>query len=106
MAEMEINVPELLLKISNDVSIVKADMEHLKNEIAEIKEESQNNNSKLKNKIYALEERVEVLENEKNMEDAKKWRKITGYIVTALGTAFVTFIMSHLGDFLHSLGGN
>lgn len=106
-ATKDINMMELLLKISNDVSSIKTDMANFKEaqklekentareledvrcdckkEIAELEEKVDTLNAK----IDKLEKRVEELEHADDTKDAKKWRTVMIYIMTALGGMFV-----------------
>ena len=103
----DINMMELLLKISNDVSSIKTDMANFKEaqklekentareledvrcdckkEITELEEKV----DKLNTKIDKFEKRVEELERADDTKDAKKWRTVMIYIMTALGGMFV-----------------
>lgn len=103
----DINMMELLLKISNDVSSIKTDMANFKEaqklekentareledvrcdckkEITELEEKV----DKLNTKIDKLEKRMEELERADDTKDAKKWRAVMIYIMTALGGMFV-----------------
>ena len=106
-ATKDINMMELLLKISNDVSSIKTDMANFKEaqrlekentareledvrcdckkEITELEEKVDTLNTK----IDKLEKRVEELERADDTKDAKKWRTVMIYIMTALGGMFV-----------------
>lgn len=103
----DINMMELLLKISNDVSSIKTDITNFKEaqklekentareledvrcdckkEITELEEKM----DKLNAKIDKLEKRIEELERADDTKDAKKWRTVMIYIMTALGGMFV-----------------
>ena len=103
----DINMMELLLKISNDVSSIKTDMANFKEaqklekentareledvrcdckkEITELEEKV----DKLNAKIDKFEKRVEELERADDTKDARKWRTVMIYIMTALGGMFV-----------------
>ena len=103
----DINMMELLLKISNDVSSIKTDMANFKEaqklekentareledvrcdckkEITELEEKV----DKLNTKIDKLEKRMEELERADDTKDARKWRTVMIYIMTALGGMFV-----------------
>lgn len=106
-ATKDINMMELLLKISNDVSSIKTDMANFKEaqrlekentvreledvrcdckkEITELEEKVNINTSD----IEKLKKHVEELERADDTKDAKKWRTVTIYIMTALGGMFV-----------------
>lgn len=103
----DINMMELLLKISSDVSSIKTDIANFKEaqrlekentareledvrcdykkEITELEEKV----NELDSKTDKLEKRVEELERADDTKDAKKWRTVTIYILTALGGMFV-----------------
>lgn len=106
-ATKDINMMELLLKISNDVSSIKTDMANFKEaqrlekentvreledvrcdckkEITELEEKVNTNTSD----IEKLKKRVDELERADDTKDAKKWRTVVIYIMTALGGMFV-----------------
>lgn len=102
-----INMMELLLKISNDVSSIKTDMANFKEaqklekentareledvrcdckkEITELEERITENTLE----IEKLKKRVDELERADDTKDARKWRTVMIYIMTALGGMFV-----------------
>lgn len=106
-ATKDINMMELLLKISNDVSSIKTDMANFKEaqrlekentvreledvrcdckkEITELEEKVNTNTSD----IEKLKKRIDELERADDTKDAKKWRAVTIYIMTALGGMLV-----------------
>lgn len=106
-ATKDINMMELLLKISNDVSSIKTDMANFKEaqrlekentvreledvrcdckkEITELEEKVNTNTSD----IEKLKKRIDELERADDTKDAKKWRTVVIYIMTALGGMFV-----------------
>ena len=103
----DINMMELLLKISNDVSSIKTDITNFKEaqklekentareledvrcdckkEITELEEKTTENTLE----IEKLKKRIEELERADDMKDARKWRTVMIYIMTALGGMFV-----------------
>ena len=103
----DINMMELLLKISSDVSSIKTDIANFKEaqklekentareledvrcdckkEITELEEKTTENTLE----IEKLRERVDKLERADDTKDAKKWRAVMIYIMTALGGMFV-----------------
>lgn len=103
----DINMMELLLKISSDVSSIKTDMANFKEaqklekentareledvrcdckkEITELEEKTTENTLE----IEKLKERIDKLERADDTKDAKKWRAVMIYIMTALGGMFV-----------------
>lgn len=103
----DINMMELLLKISSDVSSIKTDMANFKEaqklekentareledvrcdckkEITELEERIAENTLE----IEKLKERVDKLERADDTKDARKWRTVMIYIMTALGGMFV-----------------
>ena len=103
----DINMMELLLKISSDVSSIKTDMANFK-EAQKLEKENtarelEDVRCDCKKEITALEEkiaentleidklkkRIDELERADDTKDAKKWRTVTIYIMTALGGMFV-----------------
>lgn len=103
----DINMMELLLKISSDVSSIKTDIANFKEaqklekentareledvrcdckkEITELAEKVNENTIE----IEKLKKRIEELERADDTKDAKKWRTVMIYIMTALGGMFV-----------------
>lgn len=103
----DINMMELLLKISSDVSSIKTDMANFKEaqklekentareledvrcdckkEITELEERITENTLE----IEKLKERIDKLERADDTKDARKWRTVMIYIMTALGGMFV-----------------
>lgn len=103
----DINMMELLLKISSDVSSIKTDIANFKEaqklekentareledvrcdckkEITELEEKVNENTSD----IEKLKKRVDELERADDTKDARKWRTVMIYIMTALGGMFV-----------------
>lgn len=103
-AVKEINVMELLIKISNDVSSIKTDMENLKKNQVKDNEDVRNDCHR---EIEDLEKRVtakinnlqsvqnnlvgdvDTLKRAEEQKDAKKWRTVMTFIGTALGGMFI-----------------
>ena len=103
----DINMMELLLKISSDVSSIKTDIANFKEaqklekentareledvrcdckkEITELEERITENTLE----IEKLKKRVDELERADDTKDAKKWLAVMIYIMTALGGMFV-----------------
>jgi DNA anti-recombination protein RmuC len=102
-----INLTELLLKISSDVSAIKTDMQNFKDSYKnekenlltkiddvrkdfdkEIKTMKETFEEKLKQQdaqIKLLTTYTEALRTQKDKEDAKKWRVVIGFILTGIG---------------------
>lgn len=99
-ATKEINVMELLIKISNDVSSIKTDMENLKKNQAkdnadvradcqrDIEDLEKRMNTKINN-IQSVQntlvDDVDTLKHTEESKDAKRWRTVTAFVGTALG---------------------
>ena len=98
-------VIELLMSVSDKVTAIGTNMEHMKQDIQEIKQTMEDKNSSFDKRISNVEQKVTQLENKGNLEDAKKWRKATGYVLAVLGTSVVTFLLAHIGDLITTLGG-
>lgn len=124
-AQEDINVLELLLKISENVSSIMTDMANFKEtykndkdnlatvisdvrsdakmELASAKsafqieidaiKKVQEAQSKL---IEAQAEEIQLLKNAEDKKDAKRWRTVIAFILTALGG----FLVSHVFDFI------
>lgn len=103
-ATKEINVMELLIKISNDVSSIKTDMENLKKNQAkdnadvradcqrDIEDLEKRMNTKINN-IQSVQNTlvgdVDTLKHAEEAKDAKRWRTVIAFVGTALGGMLV-----------------
>ena len=107
----EINVIELLLKISNDVSSIKTDMinfketqksdkESISKEIADIRSDYERDlkelNDRLMSKLQTLQSvqnnlvgDVDTLKHADEKKDAKRWKTTLAFIGTALSGLFI-----------------
>ena len=107
----QINVIELLLKISNDVSSIKTDMinfketqksdkESISKEIADIRSDCERDikelNDKLMSKLQTLQSvqnnlvgDVDTLKHADEKKDAKRWKTTLAFIGTALSGLFI-----------------
>lgn len=114
MENQSVNVLELLLKISNDVSSIKADVTNLKEtqskERAEISKEIEDVKNDVYKELSTLEKDmnarinnlqsiqntlvgdVDTLKHADENRDAKRWRAIIAYVVTALGGMLIAKI--------------
>ena len=102
-----INITELLLKISSDVSAIKTDMQNFKdsyksekeNLLAKIDDVREDFEKDLKTLRETFDEKIkqqdaqikllttytEALRTQKDKEDAKKWRTVMAFILAGLG---------------------
>ena len=114
MENQSVNVLELLLKISNDVSSIKADVTNLKEtqskERVEISKEIESVKEDVYKEIDTLEKTmntrinnlqsiqntlvgdVDTLKHADENRDAKRWRAVIAYVVTALGGMLIAKI--------------
>ena len=114
MENQSVNVLELLLKISNDVSSIKADVTNLKEtqskERAEISKEIEDVKNDVYKELSTLEKDmnarinnlqsiqntlvgdVDTLKHADENRDAKRWRAVIAYVVTALGGMLIAKI--------------
>lgn len=114
MESQSVNVLELLLKISNDVSSIKADVTNLKEtqskERAEISKEIESVKKDVYKELATLEKNmntrinnmqsiqntlvgdVDILKHADENRDAKRWRTVIAYVVTALGGMLIAKI--------------
>ena len=126
----KINIIELLMGIKEDVSSIKTDMANFKEtqrtereaimkEISDVRTDYQRDiadlESRVMSKINGLQSvqnnlvgDVDTLQHAEEKKDAKKWRTVIAFIITAVGgmiTAkipdFITFLVQ-----LKTLGGN
>ena len=113
-----INLTELLLKISSDVSAIKTDMQNFKdsyksekeNLLAKIDDVREDFDKEIRAMKEAFEEKLkqqdaqirqltvytEALRTQKDKEDAKKWRTVIAFICAGLGG----MILSRVPDFI------
>lgn len=114
MENQSVNVLELLLKISNDVSSIKADVTNLKEtqskERAEISKEIEDVKNDVYKELSTLEKDmntrinnlqsiqntlvgdVDTLKHADENRDAKRWRAVIAYVATALGGMLIAKI--------------
>lgn len=117
-AQDDINVMELLLKISENVSAIKTDMANFKETyksekdslttlINDVRSDARGDlaqaKSNLQLEIDAVKKvqeehtkEIGALKNADNVKDAKKWRIVIAFILTAIGG----FLMSYVFDFI------
>lgn len=103
MENQSVNVLELLLKISIDVSSIKADVTNLKEtqskeraeiskEIESVKEDVYKEIDTLEKTVNTLVGDVDTLKHADENRDAKRWRAVIAYVVTALGGMLIAKI--------------
>lgn len=120
----DINLTELLLKISSDVSAIKTDMQNFKdsyksekeNLLAKIDDVREDFDKELKTMKEAFEEKLkqqdaqikllttytEALRTQKDKEDAKKWRTTIAFILTGVGGLLIGSIPFILKAFIQA----
>lgn len=119
--ENKINMVELLIGIKEDVSVIKTkmssfeeaqerDREFLSNKIdileaqheedkMALQKRHQDDIKELKEIITELKEEINSLKRQKDEEDAKRWRTVVKYFLTALGG----IVVAKLPDILNLL---
>ena len=120
----DINLTELLLKISSDVSAIKTDMQNFKdsyksekeNLLAKIDDVREDFDKEIKTMKEAFEEKLkqqdaqikllttytEALRTEKDKTDAKKYRSIIAFILTGIGGLLIGSIPFILKAFIQA----
>ncbi len=120
----DINLTELLLKISSDVSAIKTDMQNFKdsyksekeNLLAKIDDVREDFDKEMKAMKEAFEEKLkqqdaqikllttytEALRTQKDKEDAKKWRTTIAFILTGIGGLLIGSIPFILKAFIQA----
>ena len=120
----DINLTELLLKISSDVSAIKTDMQNFKdsyksekeNLLAKIEDVREDFDKEIKAMKEAFEEKLkqqdaqikllttytEALRTQKDKEDAKKWRTTIAFILTGVGGLLIGSIPFILKAFIQA----
>lgn len=119
-----INLTELLLKISSDVSAIKTDMQNFKdsyksekeNLLAKIDDVREDFEKELKALKESFDEKIkqqdaqikllttytEALRTQKDKEDAKKWRTTIAFILTGVGGLIIGSIPFILKAFIQA----
>ena len=119
-----INLTELLLKISENVSAIKTDMQNFKdsyknekeNLLAKIDDVREDFDKEIKTMKEAFEEKLkqqdaqikllttytEALRTQKDKEDAKKWRTTIAFILTGIGGLLIGSIPFILKVFIQA----
>ena len=119
-----INLTELLLKISSDVSAIKTDMQNFKdsyksekeNLLAKIDDVRKDFDKEIKTMKEAFGEKLkqqdaqikllttytEALRTQKDKEDAKKWRTTIAFILTGIGGLLIGSIPFILKAFIQA----
>lgn len=120
----DINLTELLLKISSDVSAIKTDMQNFKdsyksekeNLLAKIDDVREDFDKEIKTMKEAFDEKLkqqdaqikllttytEALRTQKDKEDAKKWRTTIAFILTGVGGLIIGSIPFILKAFIQA----
>lgn len=123
-AQNDINVMELLLKISENVSAIKTDMANFKEtyksekdnlttlindvrsdakmDLASAKSTFQMEIDAIKKVQERQEKDIQSLQGTDDKKDAKKWRVVTAFILTAIGG----FLIAHLPAFFRFVLNN
>lgn len=91
----DINLTEVLMQISSDVAVIKNDFANMKTsqkekeeareaELRELKNDVGNRFKNMQTAVDSLKDDIDTLKGKKDTEDAKKWRKVTSYMLTAV----------------------
>lgn len=91
----DINLTEVLMQISSDVAVIKNDFANMKTsqkekekareaELHELKNDVGNRFKNMQTAVDSLKDDIDILKGKKDTEDAKKWRKVTSYMLTAV----------------------
>lgn len=96
----EINILELLIKIKEDVATIKADMASFQKAQEQERRHIQEDYSELADRVTELEKTITELKQADNNKDAVKWRRVTAFILTALGGASLTGLFNLIKSFL------
>lgn len=106
-AKDNINLSELLLKISTDVAEIKSDMsnfkesyktekENLLSKIEDLRNDCEKELARQDAQIKQLTVYIEAVRTSKDKEDAKKWRTVIAFILTGLGGILLAQIPNFL----------
>lgn len=111
----DINVTELLMKISNNVAVIMSDLENMKNNIKHDNEDFEGKINRVKLEIDCLDKKMQAslqkntdditeLKTNDDKKDANKYRKIVAYlafsilgIVIAELPDLIVFLVSSVG---------
>lgn len=102
----DINLSELLLKISTDVAEIKSDMsnfkesyktekENLLGKIEDVRKDLEKEQLRQHDKIEQLDTDIRALKTAEDKKDAKKWRTVMAFVLTGLGG----MLLSRLPEF-------
>jgi uncharacterized protein YlxW (UPF0749 family) len=98
----EINILELLIKIKEDVATIKADMASFQKAQEQERKHIQEDYSELEDRVTELEKTITELKQADNNKDATKWRRVTAFILTALGGFSVSALFNLIKSFLEN----
>lgn len=113
-----VNLSELLLKISTDVAEIKSDMsnfkenyktekENLLSKIADVRTDCEKELARHDVQLRQLNNYIEAVRTAKDKEDAKKWRTVIAFILTGLGGVLLARVPDFLMLIIRStIGGN
>ena len=98
-----INLTELLLKISSDVSAIKTDMQNFKDsyknekenllaKIEDVRHDCEKEYRLQEEEIRTMKDAITTLKSEQDKRDAKKWRSVVAFILVGLGGMALSLI--------------
>lgn len=121
-AKKEINMMELLIKISNDVSSIKTDMTNFKEaqklekentakEIADVRNDYKRDLEDLESKVMSKIQNMQTVQNNlvgdvdtlkhaEEKKDAKRWKTTMAFIGTALGGLLLGKLPDIIGNLI------
>lgn len=121
-AKKEINMMELLIKISNDVSSIKTDMTNFKEaqklekenttkEIADVRNDYKRDLEDLESKVMSKIQNMQTVQNNlvgdvdtlkhaEEKKDAKRWKTTMAFIGTALGGLLLGKLPDIIGNII------
>lgn len=102
-----INLTELLLKISSDVSAIKTDMQNFKDsyknekenllaKIEDVRSDCEKELMRQDAQLKQLTVYVEAVRTEKDKTDAKKYRSVIAFILVGLGGMLLSLVPSFI----------
>lgn len=112
----DINLTEVLMQISSDVAVIKNDFANMKTsqkekeeareaELRELKNDVGNRFKNMQTAVDSLKDDIDILKGKKDTEDAKKWRKVTSYMLTAVLSIVAVKIPDVIKLILSALAG-
>lgn len=114
--EQQINLTELLLKISSDVSAIKTDMQNFKDsykserenllsKIEDVRSDCEKELLRQEAQLKQMNVYIEAIRTGEDKKDAKRWRTTIAFILTGLGGMLLCRVPDFLMFCLKAMNG-